>query len=623
MTSEQGSRNSGDQYGDGRPLFGLQETKSPDGVRKQPQHGRLGAEECRDSKSPSPDPELLKFLVEQARPDSPDSEAYRKQRLAAAGVWNAKSRHQKEKEEAERRKREAEDDAAKVYEDFIEHMNGAESSKRRRVKDIGFVRAGGNEAYQTSVLNHTRDDVEGQASVLHVNASEDDNHRRLKTPQHAKQGAMKSFLGELQRNQATREERLKDQISDGMSVSSLLAQEMQRGGVRDSDDPTSTNLCVFNLPANVSESSLAVRFSVYGDVASVKIMWPRDEEVHLARQDNGYTERSTRHAGATGFVNFMERSDAQQAYRGLDGTSWDDCSLRIRWSKGIGKATIPMCRKLVASSRGSNKGNDTQPGESPLRERSINLPPFRDQGEKFVYDRDTSAQSDHTSIEDSEDHDVNFLAARFDAMLRSLTLRRERIADVMLYAIENTLSADVLTDRLVQSLLQVATPLPRKLARLYAVSDILHNSAAATHGAWRYRALLAGRMDTIFAHWGDIANSFAGRIKREDCKDSVRTLLDVWESWMVFEGASLTRWRSLLEHGCQQANDAQPSKSLSHLESGHHSQDKHKAVEEEDIDGEAMAFEDESLSFDPSGPVHDSADTLAAHRDQDIDGEEM
>ena len=49
------------------------------------------------------------------------------------------------------------------------------------------------------------------------------------------------------------------------------------------------------------------RFGKYGPLASVKIMWPRTEEDKIR--------------GANcGFVAFMQRKDAEQALKELDGT---------------------------------------------------------------------------------------------------------------------------------------------------------------------------------------------------------------------------------------------------------------------------------------------------------------
>jgi U2-associated protein SR140 len=68
----------------------------------------------------------------------------------------------------------------------------------------------------------------------------------------------------------------------------------------DDGDPTTTNLYVGNLPSEVTEQVLADNFGKFGDLASIKIMWPRSEE-EIARRRN------------CGFVSFMRRDDAADA----------------------------------------------------------------------------------------------------------------------------------------------------------------------------------------------------------------------------------------------------------------------------------------------------------------------
>jgi U2-associated protein SR140 len=48
--------------------------------------------------------------------------------------------------------------------------------------------------------------------------------------------------------------------------------EGERVGSRvTNDDPVTANLCVLNLPANVSEKSMGEFFAQWGDVATVKV----------------------------------------------------------------------------------------------------------------------------------------------------------------------------------------------------------------------------------------------------------------------------------------------------------------------------------------------------------------
>lgn len=75
-------------------------------------------------------------------------------------------------------------------------------------------------------------------------------------------------------------------------------------GSHDVGDPNSTNLYVGNLHPQMTEEELLQVFRHYGDIASVKIMWPRKPE-EFARGRN------------SGFVSFMQREDAAEALRSV------------------------------------------------------------------------------------------------------------------------------------------------------------------------------------------------------------------------------------------------------------------------------------------------------------------
>lgn len=78
-----------------------------------------------------------------------------------------------------------------------------------------------------------------------------------------------------------------------------------------------------------------------------------------------------------------------------------------------------------------------------------------------------------------------------------------------------------IADLLVCSLTIDTTPVPRKLARLYLVSDILHNSAASVPNAWTYRSIFERKLPAVFDHLGDIYLSFPGRLKAEQFRGLV------------------------------------------------------------------------------------------------------
>ena len=60
------------------------------------------------------------------------------------------------------------------------------------------------------------------------------------------------------------------------------------------EDDFSTNLYIGNINPNITEERLYQLFSKYGEINSIKIMWPRTEEERLKRRN-------------CGFISFMKR----------------------------------------------------------------------------------------------------------------------------------------------------------------------------------------------------------------------------------------------------------------------------------------------------------------------------
>jgi len=66
---------------------------------------------------------------------------------------------------------------------------------------------------------------------------------------------------------------------------------------------------------------------------------------------------------------------------------------------------------------------------------------------------------------------------------------REKVKQVMGFALDHAESAEQVVDIIVESLSLKETPIPKKIARLFAVSDILYNSSSAgVRNASAYRS---------------------------------------------------------------------------------------------------------------------------------------
>jgi len=102
-------------------------------------------------------------------------------------------------------------------------------------------------------------------------------------------------------------------------------------------------------------------------------------------------------------------------------------------------------------------------------------------------------------------------------------------------------------DIIVSSLLVDGTAVPRKVARLHLICDILHNSAAPIPSAWKFRQEFQTRLGIVFDHMANIYHSFPGRMTADTFKKQILAVVEVWEDWIVFPPEFTAELRQRLE----------------------------------------------------------------------------
>ncbi|KAI5890582.1 uncharacterized protein SCHCODRAFT_02750328 [Schizophyllum commune H4-8] len=172
-------------------------------------------------------------------------------------------------------------------------------------------------------------------------------------------------------------------------------------------------------------------------------------------------------------------------------------------------------------------------------------PEFDDDGYNSVYSTDSAEESER---ERTRKGALGKLAAkRFSAMLRAMSGKRGEIARCMAFALEHAEAAHEVAELIVASLLVEGTPVPRKVARLHLICDILHNSAASVPSAWKYRGEFQGRLGVVFDHLANIYHSFPGKITAETFKNQITAVIDVWDDWIMFPQDFTQELRQRLE----------------------------------------------------------------------------
>ena len=85
----------------------------------------------------------------------------------------------------------------------------------------------------------------------------------------------------------------------------------------------------------------------------------------------------------------------------------------------------------------------------------------------------------------------------FEGLLRTLTASRAKVAEAMALALDCAESSGDVVELLQGSLLVTETPINVKVARLYLLSDVLHNSAAPVPHASTYRTRLQDALPQV------------------------------------------------------------------------------------------------------------------------------
>ncbi|KAG1118627.1 hypothetical protein G6F42_013154 [Rhizopus arrhizus] len=202
---------------------------------------------------------------------------------------------------------------------------------------------------------------------------------------------------------------------------------------------------------------------------------------------------------------------------------------------------------------------------------------------------------------------------RLAVLLKEVTFQRGTIARAMAFAIDHSEAATEIVDLLCKSITVADSPLSVKLARLYLVSDILHNSSVHVSNAWKYRKEFEDQLPVVFDHFNGIYRSISARLKAEQVRKHISVVIGVWEHWMIFPKYytdQLTEIFLKKENGAQSVAGSSPVSDTVAIE------DVAGEAFEDDADGEPMN-EDEDVDGEPLDDVDGEP------MEEDVDGEPM
>ncbi|XP_055606151.1 U2 snRNP-associated SURP motif-containing protein [Uranotaenia lowii] len=130
---------------------------------------------------------------------------------------------------------------------------------------------------------------------------------------------------------------------------------------------------------------------------------------------------------------------------------------------------------------------------------------------------------------------------RLEDLLRHLTPERQKIADTMIFCIEHADAAEEICDCIAESLSSNDTMVKKKVARIYLISDILHNCSVKVQNASFFRKALEKNLMDIFKSLNSYHMQLDSRLKAEGFKSRVMNVFRAWDEWVVYPKEFLSR----------------------------------------------------------------------------------
>uniref|UniRef100_A0A3B3YPF1 U2 snRNP-associated SURP motif-containing protein n=1 Tax=Poecilia mexicana TaxID=48701 RepID=A0A3B3YPF1_9TELE len=134
---------------------------------------------------------------------------------------------------------------------------------------------------------------------------------------------------------------------------------------------------------------------------------------------------------------------------------------------------------------------------------------------------------------------------KLEEMLRGLSPRRGDVAEAMLFCLNHAEAAEEIVECITESLSILKTPLPKKIARLYLVSDVLYNSSAKVSNASYYRKYFETKLSQIFADLNATYKTIQGHLQSENFKQRVMSCFRAWEDWAVYPDPFLIKLQNI------------------------------------------------------------------------------
>ncbi|XP_008178793.1 U2 snRNP-associated SURP motif-containing protein isoform X1 [Acyrthosiphon pisum] len=212
---------------------------------------------------------------------------------------------------------------------------------------------------------------------------------------------------------------------------------------------------------------------------------------------------------------------------------------------------------------------------------------------------------------------------RFEDLIRNMTPERLKVAEVMVFCVEHSDAVEEICDCIQESLSNATTALHKKIARLYLISDVLHNCSLKVINATQFRRGFETRLIPIMEEALKTYKSLDSQSQADGFKHRIMQIFRAWEDWDIYPKEFLFR--------CQNTflglsiNDI-PQELINSREELQYNTNSKSIDESENIDGAPLSEPENLDNEDLDGIPLDGA-TLLKHAyddtppgDTDIDG---
>ncbi|XP_062341594.1 U2 snRNP-associated SURP motif-containing protein isoform X1 [Osmerus eperlanus] len=195
-------------------------------------------------------------------------------------------------------------------------------------------------------------------------------------------------------------------------------------------------------------------------------------------------------------------------------------------------------------------------GESPSEWRTTDFRMFRGGSiwrppllNPYLHGDEEGAEEDEAASQEEEELKKGQLKAehreRLETLLRGLSPRRDEVGDAMLFCLERAEAAEEVVGCIAESLSLLQTPLQKKIARLYLVSDILYNSCAKVSNASYYRKFFETKLPQIFGDISEAYRNIQARLQAEQFKQKIMCCFRAWEDWAIYPESYLIQLQNI------------------------------------------------------------------------------